>query len=179
MLFRMQILRLFAILVLGVVSVPAQAAPGQCEHPEIDRSGLVSDVMFNVDIAPYGGVCFVARQTTYSAEFSWMNNYIEFELLQNGKLVYTLPRPKRFLWIGGCRVLAVGFPKLGADERRSVIVLGLCPTARDELLQPLIYLPDGDGFKVDIDLSDKTAGLDTIAKVIHKVKKLLAHPDKR
>jgi len=177
MLFRLQILALLAIL-LVVVSTSAHAVPNQCEHPGIDRAGLVSDVMFNVDIAPYGGVCFVARQAA-SPDYSWETDYIEFELLQNGRPVYTLPRPERFLWKGGCRVLAVSFPKLGADERRSVIVLGLCPTARDELLRPLIYLPDGEKFKVDTDLSLKTTRLDTIAKVIHKVKKLLAHPDKR
>lgn len=155
-----------------MMSSLAHSAPLQCEYPEIDQTGLIVNAMFNVDLSQFGAVCFVARKVSSPGQVD--PSHIKLELFQYGDKIYTLPEPEVPLLYGD-DVAAVSFPKLGRDERKSIIILVRGITARaGEYMQPVIYFPEDHGFTPDIDLSLKTANLDTIAKVVSKVKQLLA-----
>lgn len=164
-----------------VMAPPAHSAPLQCEYPGInpsgifangiDQAGIIANAMFNVDLPPFGEVCFVAKTVILPGHVT--PSHIELELFQDGRRVYTLPEPEVPLLYGSCNVAAVSFPKLGRDERKSIIVLLRCATTKDEMARAVIYLPGDNGFNPDTELSDKTIDVDTIAKVVAKVKKLL------
>lgn len=154
---------------LIAASARANAVPSPCDAPPAKASDVAREAVFPVELTPYGRVCFLARKVAVP-EYA-ENDYLQFELLQGGRTVATLSRPERYLWNGGCRVTAVSFPRLGRSEQRSIVILGQCTTAKDELAQPLIYRGTGQGFALDTALSLDSTGLDSIAKVLARVKK--------
>lgn len=147
----------------------AQAGMPACEGPAYQTPDIAPGTVFAADLAPLGPVCFAARKLSV-AEFS-QTDYLQFELLKDGQTVARLARPERYLWGGGCRVMAVAFPRLGSGPQRSIVVLGRCNTARDELMQPLIYRGNGRDFVLDTALSVEATGLSSIAQVVAKARK--------
>lgn len=152
----------------GLSGAVAQAAMPACEGPAYQAPDIAQGTVFAADLAPLGPVCFAARKVSV-AEFS-ETDYLQFELSKDGKTVATLARPERYLWSGGCRVMAVSFPRLTHGPQRSIVVLGRCNTAQDELMQPLVYRGDGRDFVLDTAISVEVTGLNSIAKVVAKAR---------
>ena len=153
----------------SLLGCAAQAGMLACDGPAYQAPDIAPGTVFAADLAPLGPVCFAARKV-FVAEFS-EPDYLQFELLKDGRTVATLARPERYLWNGGCRVMAVSFPRLTQGSQRSIVVLGRCNTAQDELMQPLVYRGNGRDFVLDTALSVEATGLSSIAQVVAKARK--------
>lgn len=154
-----------AALALAFLAVDARAVTPRspCDTPRARGPDVDVSTVFQVELAPYGRVCFVARKVPVPAYAE--TDYRQFELLLGGTAsAITLPWPERYLWNGGCRIRAVSFPRLDKGPQRSILILGRCATAGDELDQALIYRGSAEGFKLDTPLSIDATGLDTVAK---------------
>lgn len=139
-----------------------------CDQPGTTGIDVVVGTRFNVNLPPFGRVCFLARRHLANlAEHE--TDLIGFELWRDGARVYSLPMPPGYLWNELCKkILAVGFSHRG--EQTDIIVLGSCMTAgRDDLSQPLIFSSQPGGFRFDDDLSEATIGFDTIKQVQRKI----------
>lgn len=154
---------------LSLWAVAAYAGVPACEGPAYHAPDIAPGTVFAADLAPLGAVCFAARKVSVP-EFS-ESDYLQFELSKEGKAVTVLERPARYLWSGGCRVMAVSFPRLTRGPQRSIVVLGRCNTAQDEVMQPLVYRGNGRDFVLDTALSVEATGLDSIAKVVARARK--------
>lgn len=141
----------------------SSAVPSPCGSDQARGPDLVPNTMFSANLAPYGHVCFVARKVPVPVYAE--TDYLQFELLRGPQApAVKLPWPERYLWNGACRIRAVSFPRLDKGPQRSILILGRCNTAGDELDQALIYRGSPQGFKLDTPLSVDATGFDTIAK---------------
>jgi len=157
----------------NAASTVAQAIVAQCDQPGTAGTDVVAGTRFNVNLPPFGEVCFLARRHLANpAEHE--TDLIGFELWRDGALAYSLPMPPGYLWNELCqKILAVGFSHRG--EQTDIIVLGSCMTAgRDDLSRPLVFSSQGHGFAVDADLTMATLGLNTIKQVQRKIRALRA-----
>jgi|GEM_PF-2778018 len=157
----------------GAAPAIAKATVAPCDRPGTTGADVVAGTRFNVNLPPFGEVCFLARRHLANpAEHE--TGLIGFELWRDGALAYTLPMPPGYLWNELCqKILAVGFSHRG--EQTDIIVLGSCMTAgRDDLSRPLVFSSQGDGFAVDPDLTMATLGLNTIRQVQRKIRTLRA-----
>ena len=151
------------VLVFLAADAWAMSAPSPCDTPQAHGPEVDASAVFSVELAPYGHVCFVARKVPVPAYAE--TDYLQFELLRGPQApAVKLPRPERYLWNGACRIRAVSFPRLDKGPQRSILILGRCNTAGDELDQALIYRGSPQGFKLDTPLSVNATGFDTIAK---------------
>lgn len=176
-------LAIASTLASGSPCIAATKSPfvGQCANIPVTPSRIIKKAVFQVNLKPYGDVCFVAHNTSANGvteTSSGQNYYIALSLYQNGKHLYdfTKPNTPSVDWPDALDdITSVAFRKLKGTPYTDVLVIGRGSAANgNDLYYNLVYTTTASGFVFEQKLveSDAIADIDNMSELIETVNRV-------